>query len=221
MSKYDDTYNSRTHDSLSAFLDNEASPADIEVLLLADKDDLANKLDRYHQIQQCVQTDSEHLIFDSGAFLAGVKDKLKEDVSDNNVVAFPHQNVMQKANIDAAFADLDKRPVSTTTVPTPRRSLWSGFAVAASVAVAVVLGGNLLLGGANSDIATPAFATSNIPVVEQQTPSVQKIDSRANLENNERLQNYLRQHAQQASMTVGQGMIPMARVVSYPQGVER
>ena len=38
------------------------------------------------------------------------------------------------------------------------------------------------------------------------------------LENNERLQNYLRQHAQQASMTVGQGMIPMAKVVGYPQG---
>lgn len=218
MSKYDDTHNSKTYESLSAFLDNEASQADIEVLLTADKEGLANKLDHYHQIHQSTQLDGEQFIFDSGAFLSGIKDKLKEEMSDSNVVAFPQKNVLQQTNVDAEFSELEEQ---NDDPQVSHRPMWGGLAVAASVAVAVVMGGNLLLGGSSTDVTTPVFATNSVPVVEQNSISIQNIDGVADLENNERLKNYLRQHAQQASMTVGQGMIPMARVVSYPQDVKQ
>lgn len=215
MSKNNGIYGSGTYESLSAFLDNEATADDIERLLAADKKELANKLDHYHEIYQTVQPDTEHLIFDSSAFLAGMHEKLKQDIPDSNIVAFPVQGgALKRTEFEVSLPDLEA-PKETR----PVRSMWGGLAVAASVALVVVLSGNLLLGGADSSMTTPTFAAASTPIIEQKNVlPVHEISGDVALENNERLQNYLRQHAQQASMTVGQGMIPMARVVSYPQG---
>lgn len=216
MSKNKGKFGSGTYESLSAFLDNEANADDIEKLLAADKDDLASKLDHYHEIYQTVQPDSEHLIFDSSAFLAGVHEKLKENVPDSNIVAFPVRNEAAQRQI----LDISLPAVNVTDKPNSRRPILGGLAVAASVALMVLLGGNLLLTTPESSFstATATATAARVPVIEQNVVPIQELRGEMALENNKRLQNYLRQHAQQASLTVGQGMIPMARVVSYPQG---
>ncbi|MBM6551399.1 hypothetical protein [Marinomonas ostreistagni] len=214
MSKYSDPYNSGAQDSLSAFLDNEATPADIEALLASDMQKLAQKVDSYHQIHQSVQPDSEQWIFDSGAFLNGLHDKLDAGIEDSNVLAFPKRNAMLNS-VSPEPVMAEQTASSEPQVKPVRKHYWSGLAVAASVAFAVVLGGNVLL-DSNDGVATPNFvANSNAQAEPLATAS--SADT-IRLEDNERLQNYLRQHAQQASMTVGQGMIPMAKVVGYPQG---
>lgn len=214
MSKQDDTYDSETCDSLSAFLDNEADAADIEALLAADMDVLASKVDRYHLIHQSLQPDSESLTLDSAEFLASIHHKLEQEVSDSNVVAFPGQNMAP-----APRPRPETLEAPQATAPLKRgRSLFAGLAVAASMAFVVVLGGNLLLEG-ESSVAPSTYATT---FVDEATPQVvqpvNQISIEQALQDNARLQNYLRQHAQQASMSAGQGMIPMAKVVSYPQG---
>ncbi|MFD1381900.1 sigma-E factor negative regulatory protein [Rhodanobacter aciditrophus] len=214
MSKHNGKFGSGTYESLSAFLDNEANAEDIERLLAADKNDLAYKLDHYHEIYQTVQPDSEHLIFDSSAFLAGIHDKLKKDIPDNNIVAFPVRNEAPQRNT----LDISLPVVSESESKNTKGPIFGGLAVAASVALMVLLGGNLLLSTPDNGFSSVTATAARAPVIEQNVVPVQELRGEMALENNERLQSYLRQHAQQASMTVGQGMIPMARVVSYPQG---
>ncbi|CUB05286.1 hypothetical protein [Marinomonas fungiae] len=213
MTKFHDKHGSERDDSLSAFLDNEATPTDIEILLNSDINDLASKLDHYHQIQQAIQPDQVSLIDDSGAFLAQMHAKLEQGKPDTNVVAFPKQNthLLKSEKLEqVALPNLSQSHGS-------KRSFFSGLAVAASVAFVVVLGGNVLLEGGSATTKTPTFAATSTPQVTPLEP-ITALSAEEALQNNERLQNYLRQHAQQASMTVGQGMIPMAKVVGYPQG---
>lgn len=213
MSKFHDKHGSGRDDSLSAFLDNEATHADIEVLLASDIDSLADKLDHYSQIQQAIQPDHALLIEDSGAFLAQMHAKLEQVKQETNVVAFPKQPTQLLKSEKLAQVELP----NISQVSGSKRSFFSGLAVAASVAFVVVLGGNVLLDNDSAATATATFAASN---AAQMTPTepITALSAEEALHNNERLQNYLRQHAQQASMTVGQGMIPMAKVVGYPQG---
>ncbi|SBS28270.1 hypothetical protein MAQ5080_01059 [Marinomonas aquimarina] len=213
MSKFHDKHGVGRDDSLSAFLDNEATQADIEALLASDINVLADKLDHYAQIQQAIQPDHAVLIEDSGAFLAQMHSKLEQGKAETNVVAFPNQP--SQATPPAKLEQLEL-PHMSPTAHRSRRSLFSGLAVAASVAFVVVLGGNLLLQG-DSNNTTPTFAASTAPQATPVEP-ITALSPEEALQNNERLQNYLRQHAQQASMTAGQGMIPMAKVVGYPQG---
>lgn len=213
MSKFHDKHGPGRDDSLSAFLDGEATYADIEVLLASDINELANKSDHYAQIQQAIQPDQALLIEDSGVFLAQMHDKLEQGKQETNVVAFPKQNTQPLKPEKLEQVELP----NLSQAKGSKRSFFSGLAVAASVAFVVILGGNLLL---DSDTATtmPTFAASSN--ASQVTPAepMTALTAEDALHNNERLQNYLRQHAQQASMTVGQGMIPMAKVVGYPQG---
>lgn len=216
MSKYSDPNKPGVQDSLSAFLDNEATDADIEALLAIDTQTLAQKADHYQQIHNALQADSEPLIFDSAEFLNGINRCLSEGVEDSNVLAFPKRNPIATTAPPQSIASA---PTATThskeALPRKKKSFVSGLAIAASVAFAVVLGGNLLLNN-NMGMDAPVFASN---ASEQElNVAAPTTDSGLNFEDNERLQNYLRQHAQQASMTVGQGMIPMAKVVGYPQG---
>lgn len=214
MSKHNDPYGPTNQDSLSAFFDNEATHADIDLLLNSDMKTLADKADVYHRIHQSVQSDNDHMMFRTSDFLAGFHEKLDQVQVESNVVAFPGKKAapMRVEKLDQVhLPDIGHVEEKLT-----KRSLFSGLAVAASVAMVVVLGGNALLQG--NDPVTPNFVASQPALQVEPAAPISALSAEEALENNTRLQQYLRQHAQQASMSVGQGMIPMAKVVGYPQG---
>ena len=189
------------HSSMSAMFDGEATEQDLERLIDEDSAELSRQLEAYHLIQQVLHKDSSVAVGLEDSLMRRVRDGIDVDA------AFPEE---QSANNLLPFVLPSENKVSR---PTWRVAL-SSVAVAASVAFVVILGGNEFL--------TPDVATSNL-VAEVRSSSnnmvvtpLAELDKDAFQIDNVRLQNYLRQHAEQAAMTVGQGMIPMARVVSYP-----
>jgi len=186
--------------SLSAMFDGEATDKDLECLLNADSGELSRQLESFHLIQQTLHKDSKVAV--------GLEDRLVLGI---------------RAQIDAEDSAIDTKlvpfvlPAKKTDVKASRptwKVMFSSVAVAASVTFVIIFGGNALL--------TPDAGNLNLTVDVQSPVTNNTVTSLAELNkgglkvDNVRLQNYLRQHAEQASMTVGQGMIPMARVVSYP-----
>ena len=200
----DDNSTQDSLSSLSAMFDDEATDKDIEQLLHRDSAELSRKLETYHLIQQALHKESQVAV--------GLEDSLM-------------LRIRAGIDVDASFSETQEYDGDSNLLPfvlpnenKASRPAWrvalSSVAVAASVAFVVILGGNELL--------TPDTTSSNL-VAEVRSPSTNmvvtplaELDKDALQIDNVRLQNYLRQHAEQAAMTVGQGMIPMARVVSYP-----
>jgi sigma-E factor negative regulatory protein RseA len=189
--------------SLSAMFDGEAMEQDIDQLLEGDSAELSRKLESYHLIQQMLHKDSSVAIGLENSLMLRIRDGIDADasfaedqgsISDSNLLSFvmPTENQASK--------------------PVWRVAL-SSVAVAASVAFVVILGGNELL---TPDAAPNLVAEVRSPSTNMVVTPLAELGKEALQVDNIRLQNYLRQHAEQAAMTVGQGMIPMARVVSYP-----
>jgi sigma-E factor negative regulatory protein RseA len=187
--------------SLSAMFDDEATEQDLKRLIDGDSAELSRQLEAYHLIQQSLHKDSSVSVGLEDSLMLRIRAEIDVDAS------FPEE---QSANNLLPFVFPTENKAS--------RPVWrvalSSVAVAASVAFVVILGGNELL--------TPNTATPNL-VAEVRSPSTNmvvtplaELDKDGLQIDNVRLQHYLRQHAEQAAMTVGQGMIPMARVVSYP-----
>lgn len=190
--------------SLSAMFDGEASEQDIERLLKGDHAALSRQLESFHLIQQTLHKDS--------GVAVGLQDSLVSRI---------------REEIDNGDADAESQTVGLGNAPIPfvlptknnvSRPVWqvmlSGAAIAASVTFVIVFGGNALL---TTDTNAPNLvAEIRTPVNDLVITPLSELNNESLLVDNVRLQNYLRQHAEQATMTVGQGMIPMARVVSYP-----
>ena len=191
--------------SLSAMFDGEATEQDLECLLHADRAEISQQLESFHLIQQALHKDSRVEV--------GLGDSLVS-------------RIRADLDVDASFGDTPADATGRNVLPfvypiaeeQPVRSVWrvalSSVAVAASVTFVVIFAGNAYL--------TPDSAPQNVvaevraPVINGVVTPLEALDKGGLQIDNLRLQNYLRQHAEQASMTVGQGMIPMARVVSYP-----
>lgn len=190
--------------SLSAMFDGEASERDIERLLQADSAELSRQVESFHLIQQTLHKDSAVTLGLADSLLLRVRAEIdKEDLQAKQ----PNTSLEEKV---LPFV----LPEKVSSSRPNWRVMLSGVAVAASVSFVVILGGNGLL--------TSDTAQTNV-VAEVRTPSpnmivtpLAQLDKDTLQADNIRLQHYLRQHAEQAAMTVGQGMIPMARVVSYP-----
>lgn len=186
--------------SLSAMFDGEATDKDVECLLNADSGELGRQLESFHLIQQTLHKNSKVAVGLEDSLLLSIRAQIdaEDSTADNKLIPFVS-------------------PVKKTDVKVFQpawKLMFSSVAIAASVTFVVIFGGNTLLapetGNVNltADVQTPIAASSVTSLAELNKGGLQ-VD-------NVRLQNYLRQHAEQASMTVGQGMIPMARVVSYP-----
>ena len=187
--------------SLSAMFDGEATEQDLDLLIDGDSAELSRQLEAYHLIQQALHKDSSVAVGLEDSLMLRIRAGIDVDAS------FPEE---QSANNLLPFVLPSENKVA--------RPVWrvalSSVAVAASVAFVVIFGGNELLtpdATAPNLVAEVRSSSSNMAV----TP-LAELDKDALQIDNVRLQHYLRQHAEQAAMTVGQGMIPMARVVSYP-----
>jgi sigma-E factor negative regulatory protein RseA len=191
--------------SLSAMFDGEASELDIERLLHADSAELSRQLEHFHLIQQTLHKDSMVTLGLEDSLLLRVRAELDKD---------------DELQAEEPVISLEKNvlPFVSPQKASPSRPKWrvmlSGVAVAASVSFVIILGGNGLL--TSDTVHTNAVAEVRTPTSNMIVTPLAELDKEVLQADNIRLQHYLRQHAEQAAMTVGQGMIPMARVVSYP-----
>ena len=199
--------------SLSAMFDGEASKQDIEHLVKGDHAGLSRQLESFHLIQQTFHNDSDVAVGLQDSLVSRIRAEIdadddsteKRQARDNTLLRF----VLPKRT-------LSKRAPSTKNKASqPTWSVMlSSVAVAASVTFVVIFSGNALL---TTDTISPnLMAEVRSPANNFIITPLAELGEDTSLVNNVRLQNYLRQHAEQAAMTVGQGMIPMARVVSYP-----
>lgn len=198
------TDNESLAESASNVLDGTATSDDIDRLLASENEDWQEDM-RAYALTSALLSDKEAGDFASYNLLGNIRDAIDaEDTASSS----DHSNVV--AFTSATGVD---HKVSA------HKSVWSrGFgslAVAASVAFVVISGGSYLLDGGES-ISNPVHqvAVNPLPIDVKPLQHVNVV-----LEN-KRLQAYLRQHAEQSTMVTGQGMLPMARVVSYPIGQE-
>ena len=216
----------RLKESLSALLDGEADELELHrVLALSDEAELRALWARYHRVRTVMGSPDIHLHhFDISASVAAAL-------------------AQGEATVDAPVA----QPAAMTAVTTEtsrftRARLWKLGGVAASVAVAFVVGftvqkpGTEIQPSALNQVATvaPAAAVSTPPVVTW--PAAQKAEpaparnpvqyaSQLNLQpglidrfsdaDARRFNGYLLRHAEQSALSGRQGMAPFARVASF------
>lgn len=185
---------------VSALMDNEASEQEIDTLLTAMSED---KRQQESIVGQLLSYSCHQYALKEG-----------DNVPDaEGLLMKVSQAIKEESNVPSAkVTSIQQAKASKEAIMPTKWAIASGFAVAASVAFMVVLTGNSLLGPADQ---TPAVALVEPELGEanKETVAQQQIDSLQI--NTERLQRYLRAHAEEATQAAGQGMIPMARVVNY------
>lgn len=212
-----DDEKSRTPNSLlsfSAMLDGEATEQDIEHLLQMDTAELGAQVEGFHLIQQILHKETDTSVGLEGHFMARVRagiDAEQESDLSSNTDDHKVLNFAAPVKVDSTF---DSENRATHAKRTDWRMMLSGMAVAASVTFVIMVGSNQLL--APSSASGNFLAEVRLPAQQNALTSLDTLDRDVLQIDDIRLQHYLRQHAEQAAMTVGQGMIPMARVVSYP-----
>ena len=195
----------RMRESLSALLDDEANELELERILSSITDDaeLRDTWVRYNTVRAVVS--GQQLAHASMDVSAGVRQALAEQ--EGAVKTDPSVSGFQRF----------LRPVAS-------------FAVAASVAATVVIGGQQLaqvgtadpdsasralaggvapVGMVNSLGATPmraSYGTQAIPVLQPATGTAYQELAR------QRMQQYMQEHAEHAALNSPQGLIPFARV---------
>lgn len=194
----------RMRESISALLDDEANELELERVLsqIAEDDDLRQTWVRYNTVRSTVTGHQlAHLNVDISA-------RVREAIHEQPGSAVP---------VPASLGQRFLRPVAS-------------FAVAASVAAAVVIGGQQLsqIGGAapygdNPGIASSAspvglvnslgatsvqasYGTRSVPVLQPATRTAYQELAR------QRMQKYMQEHAEHAALNSPQGLIPFARV---------
>lgn len=200
----------RLRESVSALMDGEADELELR-RLLADSESEADAIDktwaRYHMIQDVLHGAEQDLSFQ------------QLDISSQVRAAISNEPLLAKA----------EKPVSSWLKPV------AGFAVAASVAMAVVVGVqqiNPVNPGVNSAVnSAPVLASRVYPV---QGSSLQASESTAAVtyqnsplpgdiavsrqvaerEVQQRLEKYMLRHTEQAVLNNGQGMMSFARVAN-------
>lgn len=121
---------------------------------------------------------------------------------------------------------LDASGIAASSGGTP---LWSRFAVAATVTLAVIVGvqqyqlngagvgsSTLASDDTSSYVATPAGEAVAMQVNEQRASAKTDFES-DNLRAQERLHEYLLEHANHAARQNGQGIVPFARVANFEE----
>lgn len=206
MTTHEDQRSKMQH-SLSAMFDDEATEDDLQCLLK--EESLEEEMRAFHLIQQSLHKESSMDMDLSVSLVQRVRAQIDLEDSLNEA---NDNRADDKANDDRTNDNSVNK-----VIPLSRRirSLWPSLAMAASVAFVVILGGDFLL--------SPDVAHTNQVAQQPNIETVQPATSLAELNKHPldadsiRLQNYLRQHAEQATMSAGQGMIPMARLASYPK----
>ena len=201
-------------ESVSALMDGEADELELRRLLAAENTDQVNSSwSRYHLVRGTLQNTEQN-------------------------AEFRHLDISQQ--ITMAIAE----EASATPEQADQSSPWwkpaAGFAVAASVAVAVVFGVQMV-GQSNPGFNANSIAASSQPVVSTRAYPVQAVSMQASsagavslfstelpggvtaskaaadLETQKRLEKYMLRHTERAALNNGQGVISFARVASFEE----
>lgn len=183
-------------ENLSALVDGELDELSVQRLLgqLKDNPELTSKWARYHLMGDAMRGDMQGFA-----------------------------NVDLSSSISAALAA--EAPLSAAPLKHSPRQWWkpaAGLSVAASVAMAVIFGAYQLRSAdtAFEQVADAAPAdsaeVSKPPVYYKGPTMVASTETEADLKvGQDKLNEYLRQHAQDAAMGQGRSMMPFARVVNF------
>ncbi|ADZ90147.1 hypothetical protein [Marinomonas mediterranea] len=201
--------NADVKEAVSAFMDSELSAEELDALLAKDASQWASSFDQLHSVNHAIHHENSPLVVDTQSFLAGMHDKMAMEEAaagqSDNVVSMTTSRVSERVEHSTGR----RKPTKLFG------GVMFGGAIAASVAFAVVLGGNLLL-NPNGGSEPSVDQVANTFEADTQIAPIESLKDDSALANNERLQEYLKRHAEQSALTSGQGMMPMARVVSYP-----
>ena len=203
--------NDRLAESLSSLFDDHCEAAEIDEILEQDAKEWQEKMHAYALTSSILSSDSQvdHLATDLVARVREGIDKLEDEDANQgeNVVSFDQFQAPQAAPVTEEKAPRESKVHFL-------KQAMSGLAMAASVAFVVIGGGSYLLEG-ESNTQSPALAQAPSLALPIDVKPLQQVSAEIDIDN-KRLQSYLRQHAEQSTMASGQGMLPMARVVSYP-----
>ncbi|GAA6134488.1 anti sigma-E factor RseA C-terminal domain-containing protein [Oceaniserpentilla sp. 4NH20-0058] len=191
-------------ESLSALMDGELDELAMQRLF--------NEMDKDPSVQQ--QWSRYHL----------ARDAIKGDVS-------PFTNLDISAAVSQAISEEPTAKEQTTQKP------WfkavAGLSVAASVAFAIVIGARFnpltqtssdieLAGKTQVEVVTPDLTTfKSSSMVAQSTNGIEGLNEKELQEAQQRLNSYLKQHAQDSAIGQGKTAMPYARVVNFESSKEK
>lgn len=144
-------------------------------------------------------------------------------------------SVFAAMDISAAVSEaLDQEPTSQQTTQKPWFKAFAGMSVAASVAFAVVIGARFnplneqpafdaqLTNKSKVEIVKPDVSTFRSPSMIAQSPdAIDGVNEQELQQAQERLNSYLKQHAQDSAIGQGRTAMPFARVVNFETSKEK
>ena len=202
------TNNDSLAESVSSLLDDALSRDDIDRLLASDEKEWQEKMQAYTLASSLLNTDKDVGNLAEYNLLGRIREVIDQDDA-KTVESQVGANVVD-------FKQSTEKHLSTSHANSS--SMWKktfgSLALAASVAFVVISGGSYVLDSGEPVVQPIQASINSLPVDLKPLQHVNVVVE------NKRLQNYLRQHAEQSTMAAGQGMLPMARVVSYPIGQE-
>ena len=204
-------------ESLSALMDGETQPLELQRLLkqCEEDDELRSTWGRYQMVSALVRKQS----LDSDRVTLNFADRIQQALKHETPAYVPVQaNALHRAASD------DMRQSQTNDITlTPRRH-WTKLAVAASVAVVMVAG---VQWQRQSAIVEPALLATVTPSVintstasEKNSPPVfltSKPVGRNTQAQQVRFERYMQYHFEHASLNDGRGMLPLSSQVSHEE----
>jgi len=192
----------RFHESMSAIMDGEADELELRRVLneVIDNPELRGKWERYHMIRSHLHGDA--LLVPSSDRKKSIRAGINEDVAAESSQS-PELDVIISGDSSAY-----------TTQPGKWKGRLTAVAVAASVAVAVVLGFSLqhqLPGQALPRVAEAQVAPSQQPALNR-TVNFAAAPSKRDIE---RARAYMLHHTQQSAMSNPPGAIPFVKMAVY------
>ena len=201
-------YNDQLNESLSSLYDGAGTNSDIDEVLSHDTQKWQDKMQTY-ALTSAILKANNATDFSGYNLVGSVRQAIEQDESllDKNNAG----NVIQLESVK-------QNHLSDESSSNVWKKSFGSLALAASVAFVVISGGSYLLDGGQPSVQTLQASINTLPIDIRPLQQVQ-VEVGAGIDH-KRLQTYLRQHVEQSTMAAGQGMLPMARVVSYPIGQE-
>jgi sigma-E factor negative regulatory protein RseA len=180
-------------ESVSALLDNEADELELKRILAQIHDEeVLESWQHYHQIRASLNSEEARWV--SVDLRKGINAVLDEDSSAKQ----------SETRFEVAGRDPETKH--------HRTGWWTGVAIAASVALAVIFTVQFAVPGQqNSPVVAAGNSTVNPPELVSETTEVQHFSK----EYEARLNDYIMQHTGHAALNSGKSIVPFARLTSF------